>query len=114
MGVGLALLIAFSAGLFSTELRNRLVPSGTRWAGSRFTTDNQSGSRLQRVELLVVLGDSYAREHDWKDALLAYHQAQAQITDSVPNDDPALHAWRDRISTGITLAREQQRVNEKK
>jgi serine/threonine protein kinase len=114
VGVGLALLIAFLAGLFSTELRNRLVPSGTRWGRPPLTTDNQFGSRLQRVELLVVLGDSYAREHSWKDALLAYQQAPAQIPDSVANDDQALRAWRERISTGITLAQEQQRINEKK
>jgi eukaryotic-like serine/threonine-protein kinase len=114
VGVGLALVIAFSAGLFSTELRNRLVPSGTRSARVPLTTDNQFGSRLQRVELLVVLGDSYAREHNWKDALLAYQQAQTQIPNSVANDDLALHAWRERISTGITLAQEQQRMNEKK
>jgi eukaryotic-like serine/threonine-protein kinase len=112
--VGLALVIAFSAGLFSTELRNRLVPRGTRWARSPLTADNQFGSRLQRVELLVVLGDSYAQEHNWKDALLAYQQAQAQIPGGADNDDSALHALRDRISTGITLAQEQQRMNEKK
>ena len=112
--VGLALVIAFSAGLFSTELRNRLVPGGTRRAQSPATTDNQVGSRLQRVELLLALGDSYAREHNWKDALLAYQQAQTQIPNNVANDDPALHAWRDRISTGITLAQEQQRMKETK
>jgi eukaryotic-like serine/threonine-protein kinase len=114
MGVGLALVIAFAAGLFSTALRNRVLPSGTRLAGSPLSTESEVGSHLQRVELLVVLGDSYAREHNWKDALLAYLQAQAQIPDSVANDDSALHAWRDRISTGITLAQEQQRMNEKK
>ncbi len=114
MGVGLALVIAFAAGLFSTELRNRVLPSGTRLVRSPLTTDSEVGSRLQQVELLVVLGDSYAREHNWKDALIAYQQAQAQIPDSVANDDQALRAWRERISSGITLAQEQQRINEKK
>ena len=114
VGVGLALLIAFGAGLFSDELRQQLVPSRTKWARSPLTTDNQVGSRLQRVELLVVLGESYAREHNWKDALVAYQQAQAQLPNSVANEESALHAWRDRISTGITLAQEQQRMNEKK
>ena len=112
VGVGLALLIAFAAGLFSNELRHRLVPGGTRWASLPLTTDHQLASQLQRVELLVVLGDSYAREHDWKDALLAYQQAQAQIPNNLTTDDPALQAWRDRISTGIALA--QQGMNEKK
>lgn len=112
VAVGLALLIAFIAGLFSDELRHRLVPTGGRWAGSPLTTDSQLGSQLQRVELLVVLGDSYAREHNWKDALLAYQQAQAQIPNNLTTDDPALQAWRDRISTGIALA--QQGMNEKK
>jgi eukaryotic-like serine/threonine-protein kinase len=114
MGVGLALVIAFSVGLFSAGLRNRLVPIGTRWANSPLTIDSRVGSGLQRVELLVVLGDSYARDHNWKDALLSYRQAQAQIPTGVGNDDPALHAWRDRISAGIRLAQEQQRMNEKK
>jgi serine/threonine protein kinase len=115
MGVGLALVIAFAAGLSSTELRNRVLPSGTMLARSPLTTDSEvRSSWLRRVELLVVLGDSYAREHNWKDALLAYQQAQAQIPDSVANDDQALRAWRDRISIGITLAQEQQRMNEKK
>src|SRR5215471_120509 len=66
VGVGLALLIAFGAGLFSSELRPRLVPSRTTWAGFPLT-DNQVGSQLQRIELLVVLGDSYARDHNWND-----------------------------------------------
>jgi len=115
VGVALALLIAFGAGfLFSSELRHRLVSSRTRWAGSALTTDNQVGSRLQRVELLVVLGDSFARDHNWKNALLAYQQAQAQIPNNLAADDPALQALRDRISAGIALGQEQQRMNEKK
>ena len=115
VGAALALLIAFGAGfLFSSELRHRLVQTRTRLAQSPVTTDDQAGSRLQRVELLVVLGDSYAREHDWKDALLAYQQAQAQIPNNLNTDDPALQAWRDRISAGIALGQEQQRMNEKK
>jgi len=114
VGVGLALLIAFGAGLFSSELRPRLLPSRTEWARFPLTTDNQVGSRLQRVESLVVLGDSYARNHNWKDALLAYQLAQAQIPNNRTTDDPALQAWRDRISAGIALAQEQQRMNEKK
>ena len=56
LGVGLALLVAFGAGSFSDELRRRLVPTSTTWVGVPPTTDNQAGSRLQRVELLVVLG----------------------------------------------------------
>jgi len=114
MGVGLALVIAFAAGFFSTGLRNRLVPIGARWAWSPLATDKQVGSRLQRVELLVVLGDSYAREHNWKDALLAYQLAQAQFPNNLTTDDPALQTWRDRISTGIALAQAQQGLNEKK
>ena len=111
----MALWIAFGAGfLFSSELRHRLVPTRTRLAQSPVTTDDQAGSRLQRVELLVVLGDSYAREHDWKDALLAYQQAQAQIPNNLNTDDPALQAWRDRISAGIALGQDQQRMNKKK
>jgi hypothetical protein len=70
--------------------------------------------RLQRVELLLVLGDSYAREHNWNGALLAYQQGQAQIPNSAANDDATLHAWRDRISSGISLTQEQQRMKEKK
>jgi hypothetical protein len=114
LGVGLVLLIAFGAGLFGGELRQRMVPSRTTVAESQPTADNQVGSRLQRVELLVVLGDSYARDHNWKDALRAYQQAQAQIPNDLATDDSALQAWRDRISAGIALAQEQQRINEKK
>jgi len=117
LGVGMALLIAFGAGSFSDELRHRLVPSRTSLAVSPLTTDNEAGSRLQRVELLVVLGDSYARDHNWKDALLTYQQAQAQIAqipDNITSHDAALQAWRDRISAGIALAQKQQQMNEKK
>ena len=114
VGVGLALLIAFGAGLFSSELRPRLVPSRTGWVRSPLTLDNQVGSRLQRVESLVALGDSYARDHNWKDALLAYQLAQAQFPNNLTTDDPALQALRDRISAGIALGQEQQRMNEKK
>ena len=111
----MALLIAFGAGfLFSSELRHRLVPSSTTWARSPLVTDNQGSSQLQRVELLVVLGDSYAREHNWKDALLAYQQAQEEIPNKLTTEDPALQAWRDRISAGIALGQDQQRMNEKK
>ena len=110
----MALLIAFAAGLFSSELRPWLVPSRTGWAGSALTTDNQGGSRLQRVESLVVLGDSYARNHNWKDALLAYELAQAQVANDLTIDASALKALRDRISTGVALAQEQQRIDEKK
>jgi hypothetical protein len=60
------------------------------------------------VELLVALGDSYARNHNWKDALLAYQLAQAQIPNNLTGDDPALQALRDRISAGIALGQEQQ------
>ena len=114
LGVGLALLIAFAAGLFSSELRPRLVPSRTGWARSALTTDNQGGSPLQRVESLAVLGDSYARNQNWKDALLAYELAQAQLPNHLSTDGSALQALRDRISAGIALAQEQQRINEKK
>jgi serine/threonine protein kinase len=116
VGVGLALLIAFGAGFsFSSELRQRLVPTRTKSAGSSPTTNDQLGSRLQRVELLVALGDSYARDHNWKDALLAYQQAQAQIPSSLAPDSPALQSWRDRISAGIALGQQAtQRMNEKK
>jgi serine/threonine protein kinase len=113
LGVGLALLIAFGAGLFSSELRTRLVPSRTTWAGPPLT-DNQVSSQLQRIELLVVLGDSYARDHNWKDALRAYQQAQAQIPNNLTTNAAALQAWRDRISAGIAMGQEQQRKNEKK
>ena len=107
-------MIAFAAGLFSSDLRPRLIPSRTGWAGSALTTDNQGGSQLQRVESLVVLGDSYARNHNWKDALLAYELAQAQIPNNLTTDTSALQALRDRISAGIALGQEQQRINEKK
>jgi hypothetical protein len=63
----LALLIAFGAGLFSSDLRNRLVPSRTTWAESPLATDNQVGARLQRVELLV--GDPALQV--WRDRISA-------------------------------------------
>jgi serine/threonine protein kinase len=114
VGLGLALVIAFSAGLFSTELRNRVVSNGRKLAEPLLATDHQSLSRKQRVELLVLLGDSYVREQNWKDALLAYQQAQAQISDSSVQDDPSVRDWNERISSGIKLAQEHQGVNEKK
>ena len=114
LGVGFALLIAFGAGLFSNELRPRLIPSRTGWGRSALTSDNQVGSRLQGVESLLVLGDSYASKNNWKDALLAYQLAQAQIPNNLTTDDPALHVLRDRISAGIALGQEQQRINGKK
>jgi serine/threonine protein kinase len=111
VGGGLALLIAFGAGLFSSELRSR---RRTTWVGFPLTTDDQIGPRLQRVELLVVLGDSYARDHNWKDAVRAYQQAQAQIPNSLAPDDPALRAWRGRISAAISLGEEQLQTNEER
>jgi hypothetical protein len=111
VGGGLALLIAFGAGLFSSELRNR---RRTTWVGFPLTTDDQMGSRLQQVELLVVLGDSYARDHNWKDAVHAYQQAQAQIPNNLAPDNPALRAWRGRISAAIALGEEQLQTNEKR
>lgn len=51
---------------------------------------------------------------NWKDALLAYQQAQAQLPENLANDDPALRAWRDRISTGIALAQGQLGMNQKR
>jgi len=112
LGVGLALVVAFSAGLLGTDLRNRLLPSGPGLTRSSLAIDHRFVSPKQRVELLLALGDSYAQEQNWKDALLAYQQAGAQIPDGA-NDDHALRAWRDRISAGITLAQARQRVNVK-
>jgi serine/threonine protein kinase len=114
VGLALAVVVAFGAGVFSTELRNRQIPGRMTMAPSAFPADDPSSSRLQRVELLVTLGDSYAGEHNWKDALLDYQQAQAQIPSGDTNVDSALHAWRDRIAAGMTLAQEQLRLGEKK
>jgi serine/threonine protein kinase len=110
VGVVAALLIAFAAGLFSTELRTSLL--------SRKPNPEPSPQRpllqRERVELLVDLGDSYAREGDWNDALVAYQQAQAQIPNSTGSDDAARRAWSDRIGAAIELAQQHQRANTKK
>ena len=111
-GGALALAIAFSAGLFSTELRSRLVPRklGLAWPVSI----GHQLSQKQRLELLVELGDSYAHDEEWKEALLAYQQAQTQMLDNSGNQDPALSAWSDRIGAGIKLAQQHQGTNLRK
>jgi serine/threonine-protein kinase len=111
---GVALLIAFGAGLFSTGLR---IPRLSRQPDSKpssIATAHQPLLQEQRVELLVELGDSYAREEDWSDALIAYEQAQAQITNKAGSDDPARKAWSDRISADIKLAEQHRGAKSKK
>ena len=108
-----ALVIAFAAGLFSTDLH---VPRLSRQPDSKpspIATPRQPILQEQRVELLVELGDSYVREEDWSDALLAYQQAQAQITNRADSHDPAMQAWRERISSDIKLAKQHQEAKTK-
>ena len=112
-GVVAALVIAFSAGLFITELRIPLVSRKPNWEPSPIAAPRQSLLQEQRVELLVELGDSYAREENWNDALLAYQQAQAQIPDD-GTGDPARRAWSDRIDAAIKLAQQHQGAKDKK
>jgi serine/threonine protein kinase len=101
VGVLAALLIAFAAGLFSTGLPLPRVSRKPNWEPPPIATPQK-----QRVELLVELGDSYAREENWSDALLAYQQAQTQMPNNAGDDDPARKGWRDRIADSIRLAQQ--------
>lgn len=111
-GVALALVISFSAGLFSTRVRGRL--SQLKLGSPRPVPIVHQLLQKPRFELLVELGDSYAQEEKWKEALLAYQQAQAQIPDRLDNEDPAINSWSARISADIKLAQERQGINVKK
>ena len=111
---GVALVIAFAAGLFSTGLRIPLPSPTPNSKPSPIATTHQPLFQEQRVELLIELGDSYARDEDWSDALIAYHQAQAQITNKAGTDDPARKAWSERISADIKLAEQNQETKSKK
>jgi len=108
-----ALGIAFAAGLFSTDLR---IPPLSRQPNSQLspiTTPHQPLLQEQRVELLVELGDSYAREEEWNDALLAYQQAQAQLLNNTGSDEPTRNAWSERISADIKQAEQHQSKSQK-
>jgi len=111
---GVALVIAFGAGLFSTGLHIPLLSPNPNLKPSPIAIPHQPLLQEQRVELLVELGDSYAREEDWSDALIAYEQAQAQITNKTGSDDPARKTWSERISADIKLAKQHQGVKSKK
>jgi eukaryotic-like serine/threonine-protein kinase len=110
MGLSLALVLAFSAGLLSTELRTWLVPKAAL-DPSGPAGIHQPLSRKQQVGLLVELGDSYTQEQNWRGALAVYQQAQAQIVNSAGQVDPQMRAWSDRIRAGIKRAQEQQGRN---
>jgi hypothetical protein len=107
-------MIAFAAGIFITGLRIPLLSPQPNLKPSPIVTTHQPLLQEQRVELLIELGDSYARDEDWSDALIAYHQAQAQITNKAGTDDPARKAWSERISADIRLAEQHQEANSKK
>jgi len=111
-----ALVIAFAAGLFSTNLRITLASRKANSKPSSIATPHQPPLQEQRVELLVELGDSNAREEDWSHALLAYQQAQAQaqILNKAGSADPAMKAWSERISADIRLAEQNQKAGSKK
>jgi len=111
---GVALVIAFAAGLFITALRVPLLSPQPNLKVSPIATPHQPLLQEQRIELLVELGDSYVRDEDWSDALIAYQQAQAQISNKPGNDDPARKAWRERISADIKLAEQHQEAKSNK
>jgi len=109
-----AMLIAFVAGLFSTDLGIPSLLRRTNLQPSPITLRHQFPLQEERVELLVELGDSYARDQDWSDALLAYYQAQAQIHNNAGREDSAWKAWSERISADITLAEQHQGTKSKR
>ena len=109
-----ALVIAFAAGLLSTDLRIPRLFRRTNSHPPPITTQHRALSQEQRVELLVELGDSYARDQNWGDALLVYQKAQAQISNDPGSDELTRRAWSERIAADITLAERHQEANSKK
>jgi serine/threonine protein kinase len=109
-----ALVIAFAAGLLSTYLRTPLLSRQPDSKSSAITASHKPPLQEQRLELLVELGDSYARDDDWSDAILAYRQAQAQILNNPGSDDPATKTWSNRIADDIKQAEQHQEAKGKK
>jgi serine/threonine protein kinase len=100
LGVTAALIVTFMVGLTSGELRERLHVQK-----ERFTTGQKEAkpalSSKDRLELLVELGDSYAGEQKWNEALTAYEQARAQLPSNPADDNEMTSSWRARVGKGI-------------
>ena len=106
LGVSAALILTFLAGLSSGEIRERLKAQKERFSrrpAERISTQPERATK-DRLELLVELGDSYAGEQKWDEALAAYQQAQAQLPPDLGTDSEALSSWRARIGKGINQA----------
>jgi hypothetical protein len=106
LGVSGALILTFMAGLSSGEIRERLKAQKERFSrkpAERTSTEPEPATK-DRLELLVELGDSYAGEQKWDEALAAYQQAQSQLPPDLGTDSEALSSWRERIGKGINQA----------
>jgi len=96
--VAVAVFVAFSAGLFATHMRGRLFPpilSGT----------HRVIPPKDRIQMLVELGDDYSQEGNWKDASVAYAEAQEQL---MRTNDLDAKTWGNRIKAGMELAQKHQ------
>jgi hypothetical protein len=82
--------------------------SGEAMTGRLGRLPDSYDSRNRNLETLSMACSLLCWQKHWKDALLTYQQAQAQIAQipQIPNnitsDDAALQAWRDWISAGIS------------
>src|SRR5262249_48479263 len=64
----------------------------------------------RRAEILIELGDSYAQDHDWRNALTALEQARSELqTLHAPEAD----AMRAKVEAGIKQARSRQELDRK-
>ncbi|HEX6880484.1 MAG TPA: protein kinase [Terriglobales bacterium] len=110
--VSVALIIAFLAGVRGEAWRESGVFRKARSATTRQSaTAPVSGA--DRIAMLVKLGDSYAEENKWDEALLAYQQAFRQLPENPAKDDVKSSTWRGRIVEDIKRAQSAGRGSEK-
>jgi eukaryotic-like serine/threonine-protein kinase len=108
MGVSAALILTFLAGLSSGQLRERLNPREEVSGGRRDAIPQSALATKDRLELLIELGDSYAGDQRWNEALTAYEQALSLLPPDPTADDETMGRRRVRIGEGINQAHQHQ------
>ena len=110
LGVAAALIVTFAAGLTSGEIRERLNAQRQKFAQPRASATPAQPALVpkERLELLIELGDSYAGEQKWNEALTAYEQARAQLPSNPTDDNETTSDWRTRIGKGIEQAHQHR------
>jgi serine/threonine protein kinase len=64
----------------------------------------------RRVQVLIDLGDSYARDRDWRNSLSAFQQARSELT--AHTETPDAKVLRAKVESGIQEANSQLRTDQ--